>query len=164
MPAASTGGGGRSRALPLLLLLLVLAAAGGGIVLTKAGARLRRRIQRDPRRVAAACRAELVAFLVDQRIDVPQSATLRELGELVQDTLGIQSAAFVDAATAARFAPDAEAAPGAARARRELRALLGDARRSLTRGERVRGLFSLRSIARPAVAVDASASLESGIA
>ena len=164
VPAASTGGGGRSRALPVLLLLLAFAAAGGGIVVTKAGIRLRRRVGRDPRRVAAACREELEAFLVDQRIDVPQSATLRELGELVQDTLGVQPAAFVNAATAARFAPDGEAAAGAAIARRELRALLGDARRSLTRGERLRGLFSLRSLARPAVAVDASASLERGIA
>jgi hypothetical protein len=162
--AARTGGGGRSRALPVLLLLLVLAAVGGGIVVTKAVIRLRRRVHRDPRRIAAACREELAAFLVDQRIDVPQSATLQELGELVQATLGIKPAAFVDAATAARFAPGPEAAAGAATARRELRALLGDARRTLTRGERVRGLFSLRSLGRPAVAVDASASLESGIA
>ncbi len=161
---ASTGGGGRSRALPVLLLLLAFAAAGGGIVVTKAGIRLRRRVGRDPRRVAAACREELEAFLLDQRIDVPRSATLRELGELVQATLGVGSAAFVDAATAARFAPDPEAAAGAATARRELRALLGDARHSLTRGERLRGLFSLRSLARPAVAVDASASLERGMA
>jgi transglutaminase-like putative cysteine protease len=165
LPApASTGGGGRSRALPVLLLLLVLAAAGGGIVVAKAGIRLRRRVYRDPRRVAAACREELEAFLVDQRIDVPQSATLHEVGKLVEETLGVQSAAFVDAASAARFAPDAQAAAGAATARRELRALLGAARRSLTRGERLRGLFSLRSLARPAVAVDGSASLESGIA
>jgi hypothetical protein len=162
--AARTGGGGRSRALPFLLLLFVLAGAGGGIVVTKAGIRLRRRVHRDPRRVAAACRQELEAFLVDQRIDVAQSATLRELGELVRDTLGAQPAAFVSAATAARFGPDAGAAAGAAMARRELHALLGEARRSLTRGERLRGLFSLRSLVRPPVAVDASASLESGIA
>jgi transglutaminase-like putative cysteine protease len=164
VPAASGGGGGPSRALPFLLLLLVLAAAGGGIVVTKAGIRLRRRVHRDPRRVAAACREELKAFLVDQRIDVPQSATLRELGELVQDTLGIRAAEFVSAATAARFAPDAQAEAGAATARRELRVLLGDARRSLTRRERLLGLLSLRSLVRPAAAVDASASLESGIA
>ena len=164
LPPASTGGGGRSRALPFLLLLLVVVAAGSGIVVTKAGIRLRRRVHRDPRRVAAACREELEAFLVDQRIDVPHSATLREVGELVRDTLGVQCASFVEAATAARFAPGVEAEAGAATARRELRALLGDARRSLTRGERFRGLLSLRSLARPAVAVDASASLESGIA
>jgi transglutaminase-like putative cysteine protease len=161
---ASARGGGHGRALPVLILLLALAAAGGAIVVTKAGIRLGRRLRRDPRRVAAACREELQTFLVDQGIDVPQSATLQELGKLVQDTLGVQSAAFVDAATAARFAPDAEAAAGAAQARRELRTLLCDARRCLTRRERFRGLFSLRSLARPAVAVDASASLERGIA
>jgi hypothetical protein len=92
---------------------------------------------------------------------VPRSATLRELGALVQHELGAQPAQFVAAATAARFAPERSAAAAARTARRELRILLDDARRGLTRWERVRGLFSLRSLAGPATAVDASASLES---
>lgn len=161
--AASTGGRDK-RALPVLLLLLALAAAAGGIVAAKAGVRLRRRVRRDPREVAAAGREELVAFLVDQRIDVPQSATLRELGALVQYEFGVQPTPFVVAATAARFAPEYAALPAATTARRELRALLDDVRRELTRWDRLRGLFSLRSLARPAPAVDASASLGSGIA
>jgi hypothetical protein len=51
--------------------------------------------------------------------------------------------------------------PAARTARHELRVLLDDARRGLTRWERLRGLFSLRSLARPTTLVDASASLES---
>ena len=129
---------------------------------TKAGFRLSRRVRRDPRRVAAACREELASFLVDQRIDVPRSATLRELGELVHQEFGAQPAPFVIAATAARFAPEDSAALAAPTARRELRALLDDARRELTRWERLRGLFSLRSLARP-TAVDASGSLVGGM-
>ena len=161
--AVSVQGGGRngSRAMPVLLLLLALAVVGGAIVVAKAAFRLRRRVWHDPRRVSAACREELAAFLADQRIDVPRSATLRELGELVQRELGGQPAQFVAAATVARFAPEDAAARAARSARRELRALLDDARRGLTRWERIRGLFSLRSLARPATAVDASASLES---
>ena len=57
--------------------------------------------------------------------------------------------AFVAAATAARFGPVDDAAPAAATARRELRNLLAVARRSLTLRDRLRGLFSLRSLTRP---------------
>jgi transglutaminase-like putative cysteine protease len=167
-PAASQvpiGRGGRrdlsSRGLSLLLLLGAMVAAVGAIVATKAGSRWRRRVRRDPRGVAAACREELASFLVDQRMEVPRSATLRELGELVQRELGIRPAPFVAAATAARFAPEDVAAAAAGTARRELRALLGDARRGLTWWERLRGLVSLRSLGRQAPAIDASASLES---
>ena len=158
---AAAADGTSNRALPVLLLLLAFAAVGGVIVAAKAGFLLKRRAGRDPRSVSAGCREELAAFLVDQRIDVPHSATLRELGELVWQELGVESAPFVAAATAARFAPEDAAAPAARSARRELRALLANARRALTRWERIRGLFSLRSLARPAKPVDASASLES---
>jgi protein-glutamine gamma-glutamyltransferase len=139
-----SGGGERSRA--LWFLLLALGAAGAGIVLAKVGFRTTRRIRRGPRGIAAACREELAAFLLDQRIELPRSATLRELGELVQHEFGVEPAPFVGAATAARFGR-LEDAPAAARtARRELRALLDAARRSLTRRDRLRGLLSLRSL------------------
>jgi hypothetical protein len=161
--AASTraGSGVGGRVLSVLPLLLALAAAGGAIAAAKTGVRLSRRVRHDPRRVSAACREELAAFLADQRIEVPRSATLRELGELVRHELGAEPGPFVAAASAARFAPEGAAGPAAREARRELRAFLDDARRGLTRWERIRGLFSLRSLARSATPVDASASLES---
>jgi hypothetical protein len=159
--AVSTGKGGNdNRSLPVLLLLLAFAVAGAAIVAAKTGLRLSRRVRQDPRRVAAACREELASFLADQRIDAPRSATLQELGELVRHELGARPGPFVTAASAARFAPDDAAAPAARAARRELAALLDDARRGLTRWDRIRGLFSIRSLARPATPVDASASLE----
>jgi hypothetical protein len=108
--------------------------------------------------VAAACRQELASFLLDQRIETPQSATLGELGELVWDEFGVKSEAFVAAATAARFGPVDTAAAAAVTARRELRALLGGARRGLTRRERLRGLLSLRSLTRPGAPVGSAAS------
>jgi hypothetical protein len=113
--------------------------------------------------VAGACREELASFLVDQRIEVPRSATLAELGELVEHEFGVTRQAFVTAATAARFGPADRAEEAARVARRELRQLLDGARRSLTRRERLRGLFSLRSLTR-AAAVDSSASLGSAMA
>jgi transglutaminase-like putative cysteine protease len=152
LPAVSLGGGGSDRGRPVLLLLAVLAAAVGGIVLTKGGLRLRRSARRDPRGVAAACRQELTSFLVDQRVETPRSATLGELGDLFRREFAVQPEAFVAAATAARFGPPAEAAAAALTARRELRALLEIARRSLSWPDRARGLLSVRSLARPATA------------
>jgi hypothetical protein len=152
------GGGGGDRRRAVLFLLLAAAVAVGSIVSAKAGARLLRSRHRDPRRAAAACREELVAFLVDQRIEVPRSATLHELGEVVRREFGVEPGPFVAAATAARFG---RSDPGGARAaRRELGLLLNAMRRGLTFRERLRGLLSLRSLGR-SPAVPRSASLGS---
>jgi hypothetical protein len=61
----------------------------------------------------------------------------------------------VAAATVARFGPPEQAEVAAADVRHELRALLKAARRGLTAWDRTRGLFSLRSLARPAEPVGA---------
>ena len=159
----SVGGSGTDRRRPVLLLLAALVAAAGAIILTKAAVRLRRSARRDPRGVAAACRQELTAFLVDQRVETPRSATLDELGALFRREFAVEPEEFVAAATAARFAPPEEAAAAALTAKHELRALLRIARRSLSWPDRVRGLFSLRSLMRPA-AVGGTASVGSGIA
>ena len=135
----------------MLLLLAALAAAVGAIVLTKVGSRMIRAARRDPRGVSSACRQELASFLVDQRIEAPRSATLGELGAIFRREFGVDPEAFVAAATAARFGPSGGAAAAALTAKRELRALLEVARRSLTLRERARGLLSLRSLARPVV-------------
>jgi protein-glutamine gamma-glutamyltransferase len=151
-PSAGFGprrGGDFDRRTPVLLLLAVLAAAIGGIVLTKIAFRVARRVRRDPRAVAASCRQELTSFLLDQRIEASRSATFGDLGELFRREFGVRPEAFVAAATRARFGPADDATPAAAAARRELRALLEIARRSLTRRERLRGLLSLRSLSRP---------------
>jgi transglutaminase-like putative cysteine protease len=162
VPALNAGGGGggdRRRA--VLFLLLAAAVAVGSIVSAKAGARLLRSRHRDPRRAAAACREELVAFLVDQRIEVPRSATLHELGEVVRREFGVEPGPFVAAATAARFGRSDPS--GARAARRELGLLLNAMRRGLTFRDRLRGLLSLRSLGRPSPAVPRSASLSSGM-
>jgi transglutaminase-like putative cysteine protease len=159
--ASSAGGGGTDRRRALMFLLLAAAVALGGIVMAKGGARLLRSRHRDPRRAAAACREELVAFLVDQRIEVPRSATLHELGELVRHEFGVEPRPFVAAATAARFGRSDSA--GARDARRELGLLLSAMRRALTFRERLRGLLSLRSLGRPPATGPRSASLDSGM-
>ncbi|HEX4323515.1 MAG TPA: transglutaminaseTgpA domain-containing protein [Gaiellaceae bacterium] len=153
-PAAGVGpgssSGGVDRGKPVLLLLAFLAAAIGAIVLTKTAVHMTRKVRREPRAVAAACRQELTSFLLDQRIEAPRSATFGDLGDLFRREFGVRPEAFVAAATAARFCPARDAAPAAATAWRELGALLEVARRSLTRRDRLRGLLSLRSLTRPA--------------
>lgn len=119
-------------------------------MLTKLGFRLTRSARRDPRGVASACRQELASFLLDQGIEAPRSATLGELGAIVKREFGVDPEAFVTAATAARFGPSPGAGIAAVAARRELRALLALARRSLSWQDRARGLLSLRSLTRPA--------------
>ena len=146
--------GGRGVAsLVLVLAGLVLAVAGVALVATKLALRALARRSRDPRRVAAACRRELAAFLADQRVAVPASATLDELGQLVRREFGVEPDAFVAAAATARFGRDQAAAATAREAQRELAELIRLLRGCLSRRDRLRGLLSLRSLA-PAAAVE----------
>ena len=131
-------------------LLRILAAILAGLALLVAAAKLAvrrsRYLTRDPRRVASACRQELRDVLLDQQVEVPPSATFRELAGLVEAEFGVEAAAFGLHADAARFGPSAAAAEAAKATRRDLRRLLRGLRRELTRFERVRGLLSLRSL------------------
>jgi hypothetical protein len=129
----------------LVLLALVLGGAVAAIAAAKLVVRRGRYLTRDPRRVAAACRQELSDYLVDQHIDAARSATLYELGALVQHELSVEPDAFVAAANAARFGPPAGSAGAAREARRELRMLRRRMRVRLRLRDRVRGLVSLRS-------------------
>jgi protein-glutamine gamma-glutamyltransferase len=139
-PAAGTGGS------LLRLLALVAAGAAAAIALVKLGRRRARYLTRDPRRLAGAYRLELAEFLTDQRLDVPPSATLAELGALLRSELGIDAAQFVSAASEARYGPERQAPDAARRARRELRRLERVIRQRLPRTARARGLVSLRSL------------------
>jgi transglutaminase-like putative cysteine protease len=129
----------------LALLALLVAGVLAVIVAAKLVVRRVRYVTRDPRRLAAACRQELADYLVDQHIDAARSATLHELGAIVQHELSVEPHAFVSAATAARFGPPAGAQRAARDARCELRVLLRRMRVRLRMRERVRGLLSLRS-------------------
>jgi len=144
--AGATASSPRGHGSLLVLLALVVAAALGGVALTKLVVRRARYVSRNPRRVAAACRQELVDFLLDQRIDAARSATLHELGALVRDELAVDPGLFVAAATTARFGPPVGAGAAAREARRELRGLMRAARGRLSFRERLRGLLSLRSL------------------
>jgi transglutaminase-like putative cysteine protease len=140
LPSRETGAS-LLKLLAIVALALVALIAGAKLVIRRG-----RYVTRDPRRTAAACRAELVDFLKDQGVEISRSATLGELGETIATLLPVDARAFVDAAGAARFAPAAEAAAAARQARRELRALLRLARRRLSVVERARGLVSVRSL------------------
>jgi len=131
-----------------ILRLLLFGLAGAIVVLTLAKVLVRRSrfLTSDPRRLAGACRKELRDFLLDQGLEVPPSATFRELAALVEDEFRVEAQAFGLHATAARFAPQTGAREAARAMRRDLRALRKALRKELSRSERVRGLLSLRSL------------------
>jgi protein-glutamine gamma-glutamyltransferase len=135
----------RRDSLVQLILLLALAAAAF-VAGAKTVVRRARYATRDPRRIAAACRSELVDILLDQGVRVSRSATLTELADLAQSHLFVDADRFAHAAARARFARDADAREAAAEARRELRAIRQRLRRRLGTGRRVRGLLSVRSL------------------
>jgi transglutaminase-like putative cysteine protease len=139
-----SSGGGFWRDLGWLVLVTfgVLALFAGA----KLGVRRLRFATADPRRAAAACLRELRDFLADQGVRVGAGATPRELAAAVEAALGVDAGAFVETVTRARYGPPAAAARDARRARRELNGLRTQLRHSLTRGERARGLLSLRSL------------------
>ena len=125
----------------LLGALWVLAVAAIKAVRRRVG-----RLARDPRRAGTATRRELEAFLRDQRVEIPASATLAWLQRAARDELGLDADAFATAAARARFGPPREAAAAAHAARGELHALIRKARRQLSPWARARGLVSLRSL------------------
>src|SRR5262245_626056 len=138
---------GNHRALLIVaLLLLGLLLLGVGVFAGKAVRRRARYLSSDPRAVSAACRRELSEILIDQRIDVPQSATLQELGGLLDARLEVGASALVDAAGGARFASPGAAPEAAERARAEIRELRRVLRQRLSTFERLTGALSLRSL------------------
>ncbi|MBD0337717.1 MAG: transglutaminase domain-containing protein [Thermoleophilia bacterium] len=149
----SGGGGGygpivRERGASLLKLLLLLAAgAAVGIQLVKRVVRGRRYLTQDARRIAGACRQEVVDFLADQGIDVPRSSTPRELARELDRALGIDARAFARALSAARYAPERDSRAAGRRLRRELRSLRRAIRARVGVPRRALGAVSLRSLA-----------------
>ena len=131
----------------VVLAFFVLAAAALVVIGLKTVRRTLRFTGRDPRELAGACRRDLMAYLADQGMDVPPSATLGELGELVERYFAVDAGPFVRAATIARFGPPDLARVELVRARRELRRVRSDIRNRINVTSRVRGALSLRSLA-----------------
>ncbi len=131
-----------------LLAFLALLAAGlaAAIVLAKVARRQLRYATRDPRRIAVACGRELADYLADQRVTTPPGATLNELADTLASALSVDARPFADAAVAARFGRPDGAGAAARRARAELRSLKRRLRTRIFLLDRVRGLFSLRSL------------------
>ena len=101
---------------------------------------------RDPRTLATACRRDIVGFLADQGLDLPLSATMKEVGQALDLYYAVDGRPFVSATTTARFGPPREAQDAVTRARRELRRVRRDLRHQLSLVSRVRGAISLRSL------------------
>jgi hypothetical protein len=131
----------------LLLAVLALAAAGlTAIVTLKTGRHVVRSRARDPRRLAAASRADIVAFARDQRLALPATLTNRELAGQLGRAFAVDADGWAVAADRARYGPPTGSRAAAAEVRRETRRLLGELRRRLPRRERLAGAVSVRSL------------------
>ncbi len=136
---------GRSHSL-LAFLALLGAGLAAAIVLAKTARRQARYVTRDPRRIAVACGRELADYLADQRLRTPPGATLNEVADTLAAELSVDARPFADAAAAARFGRPDGAREAAHRARAELRTLKRRLRTRIFLLDRIRGLFSLRSL------------------
>jgi protein-glutamine gamma-glutamyltransferase len=128
------------------LAFLVLAAAVGLVIGIKALRRALRFTGSDPRSLAAACRRDLVGYLADQGFELAPSATLAEVGAVLDRYYAVDGRPFVEAATLARFGRPGDVDEAASRARRELRRIRRDLRHQLSVLSRFRGAVSLRSL------------------
>ena len=145
-PATTQAADDRDDLRLLAILLGSAAALLAAFWLLKWGRRRVRYLSDDPRRIAAAVRAELEDYLADQRVGLPRSATPTELSETVHRRLSVDADRLADALGQARFGPADEAERAARIARRELRGVLRTMRRRLGARRRLRGLVSLRSL------------------
>jgi transglutaminase-like putative cysteine protease len=144
--AGRAAGGGSSFPWKGAVLPAALLAAVFLLGLAKLARRRGRYLTQDPRRIGSACRRELAEFLADQRLGVPRTATLGDLGDVLATELAVDGSAFVSAAQTARFGPPSAAARAGSRAREELRLLRRELRRRLGLTARARGFVSLRSL------------------
>jgi transglutaminase-like putative cysteine protease len=148
-PAQVSGDSGAGDGSGDLTLALLLLAGLTGVTALAVAKLVRRRVRYvggGARRIASACRLELADFARDQRVDIRPAATLEELGEKVRRALSVDTGRFVEAASVARFGPDAIAEDAARTARRELSALKRRIRARLSTRRRLSGLVSLRSL------------------
>jgi transglutaminase-like putative cysteine protease len=146
-PSGSGGAVVRDKGPSLVFLaFLVLAGVIGLIVGLKSFLRALRFRDHDPRALASACRRDLVGFLADQGFELSPSATLAEVGALLDRYYAVDGGTFVRATTLARYGPPSVAGDAVERARRELRRLRRDLRQQLSAVSRFRGAVSLRSL------------------
>jgi protein-glutamine gamma-glutamyltransferase len=133
---------------PGLVVLLAFVLGGGvaALLVLKAVRRSVRFASRDPRALAGACRRDVAGYLADQGVDVPPSATMPELGAMLQRFYSIDAAPFVRDVTVARYGPPGQAGEALRSARRGLRQIRRGLRRRLGVVSRVRGALSLRSL------------------
>jgi hypothetical protein len=148
--AATATEAGPSRSVPVWLPVLagLLLVPPALLLLAKDLRRRARYRTRDPRRTAAAARAELIDLLRDRGADLPGDADANGVRLAVERHLGIAGTPFVRTHARARYGPPQQAAGAAADLRHELRALKRHAWERLGPGRRLRAALSLRSLRR----------------
>jgi protein-glutamine gamma-glutamyltransferase len=138
------GGGSHGRFITWLftLTLVVLAA----VLVVKTVTVRWRYLRRGPRARAAAAYHDLATFVGDQGLVIRPDDTFTDLATRLQDTFGVDAAAFAQSATIARYASLTAAEPEGRQLRRQVRRVKHDVRERLTARERATGAFRLRTL------------------
>jgi len=146
--AGGTSSGGAARRGGSLgkLIILALACVVLLVALAKTARRRVRYATGDPRRVASACRGELVDFLADQGVRIAPSTAPAELARELRERLEVDARPFARALAEARYGPPDGAEAAARSARVELADLQAQIRARVGALRRARGLVSLRSL------------------
>jgi hypothetical protein len=126
------------------LLSITIALLAALLVLKAVSVRWRY-LRRGPRAQAAAAYRDLATFVGDQGVVLRPDETFEELAGRLQETFGVDAAAFARSANMARYAPLPAAEPEGRRLRRQLRAIKHDVRQRLTPRERATGALRLRA-------------------
>ncbi len=126
------------------LLSITIALLAALLVLKAVSVRWRY-LRRGPRAQAAAAYRDLATFVGDQGVVLRPDETFEELAGRLQETFGVDAAAFARSANIARYAPLPTAEPEGRRLRRQLRAIKHDVRQRLTPRERATGALRLRA-------------------
>jgi Transglutaminase-like superfamily len=143
---APTAGGGGSHGRFITWLFTITLVVLATVLVVKTVTVRWRYLRRGPRARAAAAYHDLATFVGDQGLVIRPDDTFTDLATRLQDTFGVDAAAFAQSATIARYASLTAAEPEGRQLRRQVRRIKHDVRERLTARERATGAFRLRTL------------------
>jgi transglutaminase-like putative cysteine protease len=138
--------GGQGVGARILLGLLVVACLLVLLLAVKRALVLAAYRARDPRRRAAACRADVASYALDQGLEIGPWMSHGDIADALARGFGVDASAWAAALDHARYAPPERAAAATREARTRTIELRRRMRRALTARDRIGGALSLRSV------------------
>jgi transglutaminase-like putative cysteine protease len=144
--SGASSSGGQGMGTRILLGLLVVAGLLALLMAAKRALVLAAYRTRDPRRRAAACRADVVSYALDQGLEIGPGMSHGDIAAALGRGFGVDAAEWAAALDRVRYAPPERAAAATREARARTVELRRRMRRALTARDRIAGALSLRSV------------------